>query len=162
MGIEEIEKGVAPSTPQVAILCDEKTGVFENSEQGEDAVIYLNASAFKRAFPERAIALLVTLVIEIPVAIIVVSGSDLCSLVGPERYALLMAFLPVTSAISGNVGLQCSSLTTRAVSHAQITPRNWWPWFRTELLVAFFSGFCGVLCSTWRFTCLDQNRFWRR
>lgn len=42
---------------------------------------------------------------------------DLKELVGPERYTLLMGFLPLTSAISGNVGLQASSLTTRAISH---------------------------------------------
>jgi hypothetical protein len=41
-------------------------------------------------------------------------------LVGPDRYTLLMAFLPLTSAISGNVGLQASSLTTRAISHGRL------------------------------------------
>lgn len=30
-------------------------------------------------------------------------GQELKKLVGPERYTLLMAFLPLTSAISGNV-----------------------------------------------------------
>ena len=45
---------------------------------------------------------------------------ELKRLVGLERYTLLMAFLPLTSAISGNVGLQASSLTTRAVSHGTL------------------------------------------
>ncbi|CAK8998500.1 Magnesium transporter MgtE [Durusdinium trenchii] len=79
---------------------------------------YATAGPCRRAFPERFLALLVTLAVEVPVALIITGGSkELKSLVGLERYTLLMAFLPLTSAISGNVGLQASSLTTRAISH---------------------------------------------
>mmetsp|Transcript_17414 Transcript_17414/g.29753 ORF Transcript_17414/g.29753 Transcript_17414/m.29753 type:complete len:254 (+) Transcript_17414:933-1694(+) len=118
-----------------------KEGVLVTSFlEGEDAHEYMKSSPFFRAFPERVFALMITLCIEIPVAVIVVSGSNLCDLVGQDRYALIMAFLPVTSAISGNVGLQCSSLTTRAISHVQVCPRTWWKWLRIELIVAALLG----------------------
>jgi magnesium transporter len=65
-------------------------------------------------------------------------GSDqLCALVGRTKYQLLMAFLPLTSAISGNVGLQASTLTTRAISHNHVTSQSFMPWFLTEIGAAF-------------------------
>jgi Mg/Co/Ni transporter MgtE len=102
-----------------------------------DAERYDSASPFGRAFPERFIALLVTLAIEIPVVLLITGGSDeLSNLMGVKKYAILMAFLPLASAISGNVGLQCSTLTTRAISHSQVTVANFRQWMTKELMVA--------------------------
>jgi hypothetical protein len=54
------------------------------------------------AFPERMLALMVTLIFEIPVLVMISGGSDaLCQLVGRSKYQLLIGFLPLTSAISG-------------------------------------------------------------
>lgn len=65
-------------------------------------------------------------------------GSEqLCGLIGRSKYQLLMAFLPLASAISGNVGLQASTLTTRAISHNHVTSLSYMPWFITEIGVAF-------------------------
>lgn len=90
------------------------------------------------AFPERQSALFVTLLFEIPVLLMISGGSDqLCRLIGRTRYQLLMAFLPLTSAISGNVGLQASTLTTRAISHNHVTSQSYMPWFLTEIGAAF-------------------------
>jgi Mg/Co/Ni transporter MgtE len=87
-------------------------------------------------------ALSVTLIIEIPVLIIVSGGSgQLCRLVGRHKYELLMGFLPLCSAISGNVGLQASTLTTRAVSHRHITPKLFRKWLLTEIGAAVYLGF---------------------
>lgn len=58
-----------------------------------------------------------------------------------RRYQLLVAFLPLTSAISGNVGLQASTLTTRAVSHLQITKHSYCVWLYKEIVAAAYQGF---------------------
>jgi Mg/Co/Ni transporter MgtE len=86
-------------------------------------------------------ALTVTLIFEIPVLLMISGGSDaLCQLVGRRRYQLLMGFIPLTSAISGNVGLQASTLTTRAISHTHVTPNNYVPWFLHEIGAAVVLG----------------------
>ena len=68
---------------------------------------YFTSSLIKHtAFPERFITLIVTLIIEIPVLLMISGGSDrLCKEVGRTKYQLIMAFLPLSSAISGNVGM---------------------------------------------------------
>lgn len=77
----------------------------EMETENKDCDIYFASNAIKRAFPERFFALMVTLIIEIPVLLMISGGSDnLCSLIGRKRYQLLMAFLPLSSAISGNCG----------------------------------------------------------
>lgn len=86
-------------------------------------------------------ALLVTLLFEIPVLLMISGGSSrLCALIGRSRYQLLIGFLPLSSAISGNVGLQASTLTTRAVSHYHITTGTYGVWFRKEVGAACFLG----------------------
>mmetsp|Transcript_18444 Transcript_18444/g.27661 ORF Transcript_18444/g.27661 Transcript_18444/m.27661 type:complete len:155 (+) Transcript_18444:1069-1533(+) len=55
---------------------------------------YLESGVMKRAFPERFIALLVTLFIEIPVLLMISGGSSkLCALIGRSRYQLLISIL---------------------------------------------------------------------
>lgn len=118
---------------------------------------YAKAGCVRRAFPERSLALLVTLALEIPVAFIITGGSQgLKQLVGPDRYTLLMAFLPLTSAISGNVGLQASSLTTRAISHGSCDKTTYCSWMRLEVatagLLSIATGFAVALLAlvwTW-------------
>merc|ERR1712066_1198575 len=79
-----------------------------------DEECYAMASSFGRACPERYVALLVTLAVEVPVSLLIGTGSDsLVQSIGLDRYTLLMAFLPLTSAISGNVGLQASTAQKR-------------------------------------------------
>jgi magnesium transporter len=69
------------------------------------------------------------------------SGSEaLCDLIGHEKYQLLMAFLPLSSAISGNCGLQATTLSTRAISHAHVSKKQFLPWLWTELKVAGLLG----------------------
>lgn len=86
-------------------------------------------------------ALIVTLIFEIPVLLTISGGSDaLCALIGRKRYQLLIGFIPLTSAISGNVGLQSSTLTTRAVSHSHVTPESYIPWFLGEVGAAAWLG----------------------
>jgi len=127
-----------------------------------DAERYAIAGSMARACPERYIALLVTLAIEIPVTLLVGSGSSsLISHIGLDRYTLLMAFLPLTSAISGNVGLQASTLTTRAISTKHCTRETLGKWFCTELgaslILAVGCGFAVFLLAfLWSF--LDNSK----
>jgi hypothetical protein len=106
-----------------------------------EAQEYLENSILKRAFPERLFALGVTLLFEIPVLLMVSGGSDrLCYLIGRTKYQLLLGFLPLSSAISGNVGLQSSTLTTRAISHGQVRVENYTSWLVKEIGAAFYLG----------------------
>merc|ERR1712137_1150218 len=82
----------------------------ELKEERDDATVYFEGGTIRKALPGRTIALLITLGIEIPVAVLVSQSSSLCDLIGPQRLTLVLSFLPVTSAIAGNVGLQSSSL----------------------------------------------------
>jgi hypothetical protein len=106
-----------------------------------EAQEYLNSSIWHRAFPERLFALTVTLLFEIPVLLMVSGGSDrLCYLIGRTKYQLLLGFLPLSSAISGNVGLQASTLTTRAISHGQVAVENYKTWLSKEIGAATYLG----------------------
>ena len=114
---------------------DEKLEIHNESEA------YLNSSILARAAPERMFALTVTLLLEIPVLLMISGGSDaLCELVGRRRYQLLVSFIPLTSAISGNVGLQASTLTTRAISHEHVTEDNFFVWLMKELGASCYLG----------------------
>lgn len=86
--------------------------------------------------------LCVTFLVEIPVLLIVAGGSGrLCSFIGKKRYELMMGFLPLSSAIAGNVGLQSSMLTTRAISHEHVTLQSFPQWLTNEIGTAFVLGF---------------------
>lgn len=105
------------------------------------------------AAPERFFALTVTLILEIPVLLMVSGGSEqLCNLIGRSRYHLLIGFLPLTSAISGNVGLQCSTLTTRAISHCHVTSTQYLKWFINEVTASSYLGLgMGIVMGTMAF-----------
>jgi Mg/Co/Ni transporter MgtE len=76
----------------------------------------------------------VTFIVEIPVLLIIVGGSDrLCGLIGRWKFQLLIGFIPLCSAISGNVGLQSSDLTTQAISHGHISRNTYKQWLAKEL-----------------------------
>ncbi|KAA8495498.1 Magnesium transporter MgtE [Porphyridium purpureum] len=101
------------------------------------ATAYSAGSVLSRAFPERYLALLVTLAIEIPVVLVISGGGkSICEVLGNKKYTILLAFLPLCSAISGNVGLQASNLTTRAISHELVTRNNFMTWMKEEFCVA--------------------------
>ena len=106
-----------------------------------DADKYQHCTAFQRAFPERSFALIVTLIFELPTLFLIEGGSDrLCKLIGRRRYTVLIALLPLISAIAGNVGLQASTLTTRAISHGQVRVDNYRSWLRKEIMAAAYLG----------------------
>ena len=108
-----------------------------------EAEDYSGSTVLKRAFPERMFALIVTLIFGMPTFIIISGGSDkLCNLIGRAKYTTLVSLLPIVSAISGNVGLQASTLTTRAISHGQVKVENFTSWLMREIGTAFYLGRC--------------------
>ncbi|KAL7522463.1 hypothetical protein ACHAWX_007141 [Stephanocyclus meneghinianus] len=117
--------------------------VSEASEEqiSNEAELYGVCSAFQRAFPERSFALIVTLLFELPTLFLISGGSDrLCSLIGRWKYTTLISLLPIISAISGNVGLQASTLTTRAISHGHVRVENYAEWLCKEIMAALYLG----------------------
>lgn len=106
-----------------------------------EAEEYVRCSGWERAFPERSFALIVTLIFELPTLYLIAGGSDrLCALIGRKKYTTLVALLPLISAIAGNVGLQASTLTTRAISHAQVRVDNYVVWMGKEVVAALYLG----------------------
>jgi len=94
----------------------------------------------KRAMPDRFLGLLFTMVLELPVWISMNNSEDLCVLVGRRKYMIFMAFLPLCCAISGNCGLQTSTLTTRGVNFNHVQRSNFSLWVLSELFTTFLLG----------------------
>jgi hypothetical protein len=120
----------------------ERTATGLSSISNNEAEDYFSGSTLlKRAFPERMFALMVTLVIEMPTLFLISGGSDkLCNLIGRTKYTTLVALLPIVSAMSGNVGLQASTLTTRAIRHGQVKVENYTSWLVKEIGAAVYLG----------------------
>jgi cation transporter-like permease len=113
----------------------------DDEEESHDSEKYQRSKLVARAFPERQIALMVTLLVEIPVLLMVSGGSDrLCSVIGRKKYQLMMGFLPLSCAISGNCGLQASTLTIRAITYDHVTLDNYASWLRAEVGAALVLG----------------------
>ncbi|CAK4109318.1 unnamed protein product [Aphanomyces euteiches] len=85
-----------------------------------DAVIMHQLPAFERA-RRRLFSLVVTFSIEMLVAFVISRYTTTL-----RTYPLLMSFMPVISAISGNVGLQSSSITTRALALGLVSTKDSW------------------------------------
>ncbi|OQR88971.1 magnesium transporter [Thraustotheca clavata] len=80
------------------------------NEPACDAMLMHQMNAHERAY-RRLFALLLTLLIELLVAFVISRFTNTL-----QTYPLLMSFMPVISAVSGNVGLQSSSIITRALA----------------------------------------------
>jgi hypothetical protein len=93
------------------------------------------------AFPERLMVLAVTLLIEVPVLFTICGGSDqLCNILGRSKYQLMIGFLPICTALSGNVGLQSSALTIHAVAHGMVTRETFSAWILKEIGASLYLG----------------------
>lgn len=102
---------------------------------------YASSSVARRAFNGRIQSLIITIALEIPVLLMIAGGSDrLCELVGRKKYQLLLAFLPISSSISGHCGIQASELASRAVAHLHVSKHNYIKWLMQELQVSIILG----------------------
>ncbi|RHY29195.1 hypothetical protein DYB32_005353 [Aphanomyces invadans] len=83
-----------------------------------DAVVFHHLSSVERA-RRRVLSLVITFTIEMLVAFVISRHTATL-----RTYPLLMSFMPVISAISGNVGLQSSSIMTRALAVGLVTTKD--------------------------------------
>ena len=135
--------------------------IASEAEMCNEAELYGLCGAFQRAFPERSFALIVTLLFELPTLFLISGGSDrLCNLIGRWKYTTLVSLLPIISAISGNVGLQASTLTTRAISHGHVRVDNYMEWMRREVTAALYLGKDSAFCHQFEYVSnLQSNTF---
>ncbi|KDO28116.1 hypothetical protein SPRG_20273 [Saprolegnia parasitica CBS 223.65] len=106
-------------------------------------------AAPQRAY-RRLFALLLTLTIELFVAFVISRYTHTL-----ETFPLLMAFMPVISAVSGNVGLQSSSIVTRALALGLVSLDEAADALRREVEAALLLGLAlglvtGVIAGLWQ------------
>lgn len=97
-----------------------------------DAIRMSQMNGLERA-KKRCFALFITLLVEMLVAFVISKYTDTL-----QRYPLLMAFMPVISAVSGNVGLQSSSIITRALATGLIEPSAYAKAMKFEIAAASY------------------------
>jgi magnesium transporter len=62
-----------------------------------------------------------------------------------KQVILLASFMPVISAISGNVGLQAAAIVVRGLDTGHVTLASWWRPLRKELAASMLmAGICGL------------------
>ena len=84
--------------------------------------------------------LMVTMLIELCAGFVVSRFGDVL-----KQVILLASFMPVISAISGNVGLQAAAIIVRALDTGQIRPRDWARSLLKELSATLLMALaCGV------------------
>lgn len=73
--------------------------------------------------------LLVTLGVELCAGLVIARFDEVL-----KRVILLASFMPIISAISGNVGLQAAAIVVRGLDTGHVTLKGWWRAVRKELL----------------------------
>ncbi len=76
--------------------------------------------------------LLITLGVELVAGLVISRFDEVLT-----RVILLASFMPIISAISGNVGLQAAAIVVRGLDTGHVTLKGWWQAVRKELVTAF-------------------------
>jgi magnesium transporter len=94
------------------------------------------------------------------IAISLVGGLTSASIIGAFKDTLgkllaLAFFIPIITAMGGNVGVQSASITVRGIAIGEITYKGLWNRLLREMRVAFVMGFiCGIIvgaiASSWQ------------
>jgi magnesium transporter len=139
--------GVIPADDLMQVIVDRMRSRYSNAV-GTDAEAMENMSSFQEA-KLRVPWLLGTMFIEL-IAGLVISHFDGVL----KKVILLASFMPVISAISGNVGLQAAAITVRAVDIGTSYQKSLWQSLKKEiattLLMALVCGFVlGVIGVIW-------------
>ena len=107
-----------------------------------DMVLFLTPHSliFELCLPAvrtRLLPLILTCVIEFSALRMIAGGSDrLCRLLGRQHQQLLIGFIPLIAALSGEISTQASTLTVRAVTYGHLSSRNVKDWMLAESKVA--------------------------
>ena len=85
----------------------------------------------------------------------------MCSLLGRSKYQLFLGFVPLCTAISGNVGLQASVATRNAVMHGLVNHReSYRKWIIQEFGAACYLGLVlGTFIGIAAFLLSDHSAF---
>ena len=129
----------------------EKTYGLE--DKTSDAYKMRNESSFKRAL-KRIFALFLTFVIEMVVAFVISNYTNTFN-----KYPLLISFQPVISAVSGNVGLQSSSINVRGIEtkHSELNCKSVGREVSAGLWLAIFTCLLVGLTSGIWYTIVNQD-----
>lgn len=111
-----------------------------SAEEAKQSELYSRGSILSNALEKRLLPLLATLFIEVPLLRLLSHNESLCSLLGRQHYQLLLGFIPIIAAISGNASAQANSLTTTAIWHKQLTSRCYRDWIQKECKIAGLIG----------------------
>lgn len=104
------------------------------------------------AFPERMVVLSITFLLEVPIVFMICGGRDkIIDSLGNSEYLLFVSMLPICLAISGNVGIQASELTVRAIAQGQVDRKSFTLWVLKEIGASAYLGLAmssiiGTLC----------------
>ncbi len=102
---------------------------------------YSQSSSWQRAVSQRSLPLGVTLLVELPALVMILGRSEsLCILLGRSAFFSWVGILFVGSAVSGNVGLQASTLTGRGIATGQVSLQNYSQWVFQEVGAAAYIG----------------------
>lgn len=64
-----------------------------------------------------------------------------------HTFHYLMYFVPMITGLSGNIGLQCSTVLVRGIALGQVTSKNQWKYCSKEIIVGLCTGIVfGALC----------------
>lgn len=131
------------SGPAVSLLGRTFHDVRTNNSatvEAKEAELYSRGSIQSKALESRLLPLVLTCIIEVPALRMIIQDSRLCSVVGKQHYQLLLGFIPLIAAISGNGSAQASLLTTKAICHGHVTSQSYWNWTQKECKVAGVVG----------------------
>ena len=93
------------------------------------------------AFPGRIVAPSIALLLEVPIVFMICGGSDkVIENLGQSEYQLLVSFLPICMAVSGNVGSQASELTVRAIVQGNVDQKSYLLWILKEVGTSAYLG----------------------
>ena len=134
--------GVVPADDLIAAVVNRLRRLYSHAV-GTDAENMAQLSAFQAA-KLRVPWLLGTMLIELVAGMIIAHFDAVL-----QKIILLTSFMPVISAISGNVGLQAAAITVRALDSSSTPPKNIWAALRKEgLTIILMAVACGLVLGT--------------
>jgi magnesium transporter len=134
--------GVIPSDDLMQVVVGRLRTLY-NKAVGTDAAAMENLSPFQAA-KLRVPWLLGTMAIELGAGMVISHFDGIL-----QKVILLASFLPIISAVSGNVGLQAAAITVRAVDAGTTKNKSVWSSIRKEIVTSLLMALvCGIVLGT--------------
>ncbi|MBS1762283.1 MAG: magnesium transporter, partial [Bacteroidetes bacterium] len=139
--------GVLPADDLMSVVATRLRKLYSQAV-GTDAELMDRLSPAQAA-KKRVPWLLGTMAIELCAGVVIAGFDEILS-----KVILLASFMPVISAISGNVGLQAAAITVRALDSGHAREKKLWPAIKkemaTSLLMAIICGaVLGIIGGIW-------------